>query len=127
MSDRELIETYFRCLNTDDWTTMATLWAEDGVYEPEGGRRREGADEILAFYPKMFGPWTVHVDDPVTIEVLEPGLRAHADVRFTGTSGGRDYDFMAEDDFELRDGRFTLIRTRYDVEALRRQMAENVG
>lgn len=124
MPDRTVIEKYFQAMNAEDWEGAREIFVDDAGYHPAGGRRRQGIEEIVAFFPKLFAPWREHVDTPVNIEILVPGRTARADVHFTGTlHDGREFAFDAVDDFTLRDGRIESVLTTYDVEAVRAQMS----
>ena len=115
----DAVDTYFRCLNTEDWATMATLWTEDATLRAVGARPREGRDSVLRYYSRLFDPWEEHLDTPT--RVIRAGDVVTVEVTFTGRSrAGHDAAFDAVDVFDLRDGRIAALSTWYDLVAARR-------
>jgi len=117
-ASRALIERYFVAINGDDWDAIRQIYTEDGVYQGSGGRPHRGIEEIVAYYPKLFSGWSIHIDTPVRITV--DGSTARADVVFTGTTlDGRELSFDAYDDFVIEGDRLASVATTYDVELVR--------
>lgn len=115
----DTVDAYFRCLNTEDWASMATMWTDDALLRPVGARPRRGPDEIVAFYSTLFDPWAEHLDTPTRI--IRAGDVVTVEVTFTGRSrSGTEVSFDAVDLFDLRDGRIAGLSTWYDLVAARR-------
>ena len=116
------VAAYFRCLNTEDWEVMATLWTEDALLRPVGARPRRGPAAIAAFYSHLFDPWEEHLDTPT--RTIRAGDVVTVEVTFTGRSrSGTDARFDAVDLFDLRDGRIAGLSTWYDLVAARRAVS----
>jgi ketosteroid isomerase-like protein len=117
-----VVHAYFRCLNTEAWDKLAGLWHEDGELRAVGARPRQGRDEVLAFFHRLFDPWRAHLDEPTRVVVA--GDVVVAEVRFTGTTHqGREVGFDAVDVIDLRDGRVCRLTNWYDLDYVRRELA----
>jgi ketosteroid isomerase-like protein len=117
------VSTYFRCLDAEDWETMEEIWTEDARLRAVGARVREGRDEVVGYYRKLFDPWIEHHDTPT--RVIVAGDVVTVEVTFSGrTRTGREASFDAVDVFDLRDGRICALSNWYDLVAARRAVAE---
>jgi ketosteroid isomerase-like protein len=122
VTTEELVWSYFRCLDTEDWATMETLWHEDGEFHAVGARPRHGRDEVLGLFGRLFTPWARHEDRPTRVSIA--GDVVTAEVRFTGTTeDGRAVSFDAVDVIDVRDGRIARISNWYDIDYARQSLA----
>lgn len=113
-----LVAEYFRCLNEEDWAGMRAIWASDGTLRAVGARPRNGIDDVLAYFPRIFGAWVEHRDSPVRI--IDAGAVVTVEVRFTGrTLDGVDAEFDAVDVFDVADSRIARLSNWYDLTAAR--------
>jgi uncharacterized protein (TIGR02246 family) len=123
MGIEDLLKSYFRSLDAEDWETMRSLWHEDGSMVAVGARPRLGVDAIVEFFSKLFVPWQVHEDKPT--RVLICGDTATVEVTFTGTTqDGRQVSFDAVDVIDVEDGRLRRISNWYDIAYARRVLTE---
>src|ERR1700751_1510425 len=112
--NRQLVQRYFDCLNSDDFEGLRDVFAADAELRAVGARPRDGIDEIVAYFPRIFGFWAEHRDDPV--RVLVCGDTITAEVRFVGTTpAGKRVEFDAVDVIDLEDGRIKRLSNWYDV------------
>lgn len=122
MTNEETVRDYFRCLDEEDWEGMRRLWTEDAGLRAVGGRPRDGREEVLGYFEKLFAPWTVHEDRPVRLIVA--GDVITAEVLFLGTTAdGREVRFEAIDLFDLRDGQIARMSNWYDIAYARKALA----
>jgi ketosteroid isomerase-like protein len=122
MSNVDVVRKYFYCLDNEDWDQMRELWSDDGVLLAVGARPRNGIDEVMDLFAKLFVPWPTHRDEPTRIIV--DGDTVVAEVTFTGTTeDGRDVTFDAVDVFDLRDGRIIKETNWYDTALARKLLA----
>lgn len=111
-----VVREYFTCLDTEDWARMAELWTSDGCLRAVGARPRDGREEVIGYFSKLFDPWPAHEDRPTRIVVAEHAQTVLAEVTFYGTTpGGKAVRFDAVDVFDLRDGRICALSNWYDV------------
>jgi ketosteroid isomerase-like protein len=121
---RDATLRYFACLDAEDWVGMADLWAEDGRLLAVGARPREGREEVLEYYGKLFTPWQRHEDRPTRVIVAETDETVVAEVTFFGTTqGGRDVRFDAVDVFDFRDGCICKLTNWYDIAYARKTLS----
>jgi ketosteroid isomerase-like protein len=122
MTTEDVLETYFRCLDTEDWTLMRTVWHEDAEMQAVGSRRRSGLEEILEFLSTLFAAWPVHEDRPTRI--ITAGTTSTVEVTFTGTTrDGRQVSFDAVVVFDIEEGRIRRLSNWYDIAHVRRVLA----
>jgi ketosteroid isomerase-like protein len=115
---------YFRCLDTEDWDGMRRIWRPDGTLRAVGARPRDGLDEVIGYFSKLFDPWPEHVDRPTRVLVFEEEGTVLAEVTFTGRTGdGREVSFDAVDVFDLVGGQIQRLSNWYDVDYARRVTA----
>lgn len=113
---RGLARRYFACLDAEDWTRMAGLWAEDASLQAVGARPREGRPNVLEYFAKLFEPWREHEDRPTRLLVSEADQTVVAEVTFFGTTqDGRAASFDAIDVFDVRDGCIARMTNWYDI------------
>jgi ketosteroid isomerase-like protein len=122
MSNVDVVRKYFYCLDNEDWVQMRELWHEDGVLLAVGARPRNGREDVMGLFAKLFVPWPQHRDDPTRL--ISDGDTVVAEVTFTGTTeDGRDVSFDAIDVFDLRDGRIVKETNWYDTALARKLLA----
>jgi ketosteroid isomerase-like protein len=113
------ISEYFRCVNEEDWDTFRDLWTEDAVLLAVGARPREGREDVLAYYPKIFAVWSEHVDEPTRI--IPAGDTVMVEIHFRGrTVDGTAAEFDAVDVFDLRVEKIARLSNWYDIVAARK-------
>lgn len=113
------VASYFRCLDAEDWDTMEGIWTDDARLRAVGARPREGREQVMGYYRRLFEPWAEHHDTPTRVVVA--GDVVTVEVTFTGrTHAGVDARFEAVDVFDLRDGRICALSNWYDLVAARR-------
>jgi ketosteroid isomerase-like protein len=121
--NRRVVERYFQCANDEDWNGLREVFDENAELRAVGARPRSGRDEVVAYYPRIFGLWAEHRDDPVRL--LVDGDTVTAEVRFTGTTpGGKHVEFDAVDVIDIEDGRITRLTNWYDIAYAREQLAD---
>jgi ketosteroid isomerase-like protein len=121
---RRIVQRYFECLNSEDWDGMRELWTEQGALQATGARPRQGREEVVAYYAKIFSLWAEHRDEPT--RVLVSGDTVTVEVRFTGTTPrGKRVEFEAVDVIDLDDGRIERLTNWYDVAYARAELAES--
>lgn len=123
---RDVVARYFRCLDEEDWRTMAELWTPDGQLRAVGARPRDGRDEVLEFFAKLFDPWPRHRDHPDRVIIAEEDRAATVEVTFTGTTGDRrEVRFEAVDVIDFEHDRIRRLTNWYDIDYARRALAPN--
>ena len=123
MTNEEAVRKYFVCLDTEDWSTMRTLWTANCDLRAVGARPRHGVDEMIGYFSNLFSPWPSHTDAPIRLIVC--GDTIVAEVTFSGmTPDGREVSFDAVDVFDLRDGRISKLSNWYDIAYARRVLSE---
>jgi ketosteroid isomerase-like protein len=126
MSNDEVVRRYFYCLDHEDWDQMRELWHSDGTLRAVGARPREGIEEVMDLFSKLFVPWPRHRDAPTRI--LDAGDAVTVEVTFTGTTpDGREVRFDAVDIFDLRDGRIQRMTNWYDTAYARKMLTVPAG
>lgn len=116
------VAEYFRCLDAEDWEAMEDIWTDDVRLRAVGARPREGRDDVMRYYRRLFDPWEVHHDQPTRVVVA--GDVVTVEVTFSGrTRDGVEASFDAVDVFDLRDGRITALSNWYDLVAARRAVS----
>jgi limonene-1,2-epoxide hydrolase len=120
---REAVERYFRCINTDDYERLGEVFHEDAEFRAVGARPRNGLAEIAEYFPKIFGLWKEHRDEPTRIVVA--GDVVTAEVVFTGTThDGRKVEFDAVDVIDVMNGRIKRLTDWYDIAWVRKQLEQ---
>jgi fatty-acyl-CoA synthase len=113
-ASEDVVLAYFVCLDTEDWERMRTLWHPEAELRAVAARPRNGLDEVIAYFSKLFRPWPRHTDRPT--RVLNCGDTFVVEVTFTGTTpDGTDVSFDAVDVFDLEDGLIRRMSNWYDV------------
>jgi ketosteroid isomerase-like protein len=126
MSNEETVRRYFYCLDHEDWVQMRELWHEDGTLRAVGARPRDGIEDVMGLFPKLFVPWLRHRDEPTRI--IDAGDTITVEVTFTGTTAdGREVTFDAVDLFDLHDGRIERMSNWYDTSYARKMLAAPAG
>jgi ketosteroid isomerase-like protein len=124
MSEQEqaaTIAAYFESLNAEDWSRLRSLWHLEGELRAVGARRRDGREDVMSLFEKLFNPWTVHCDKPV--RVVQSGTSATVEVEFTGTTpDGNSVLFEAVDVFDFEDGLIRRLSNWYDIDYARRAL-----
>src|ERR1700712_1595335 len=96
MTTREIIDSYFKAINSEDWDLLESVVAPDATYQSTGARPRSGRSDVVNFFHGAFRAWSVHDDKPTSLIV--DGDSAAAEVTFTGTTlDGRVLSFDAID------------------------------
>jgi ketosteroid isomerase-like protein len=122
MTNDEVVRRYFWCLDHEDWTEMRRLWHQDGVLRAVGARPRDGLEQVMDLFSKLFLPWPQHEDAPTRI--IHAGDTVTVEVTFTATaSDGREVSFDAVDIFDLSDGRIVKMTNWYDTAYARKMLA----
>jgi ketosteroid isomerase-like protein len=122
MTNDEVVRRYFWCLDHEDWPQMRSLWHEDGILRAVGARPRDGLEQVMDLFSKLFVPWREHQDAPTRVIHAEDTVTV--EVTFTGrTPGGREVSFDAIDVFDLRDGRIAKMTNWYDTAYARKMLA----
>jgi ketosteroid isomerase-like protein len=121
---RSVVADYFRCLNTENWVRMREIWHPLGELKAVGARPRNGHDEVIGYFSRLFRPWPKHED--IATRVIVAGDVATAEVRFEGTThGGRSVAFEAVDVFDAYGGLIRKLSNWYDLDHVRRTLAED--
>lgn len=116
------VREYFRCLNSEDWTSLEKIWHEEATLHAVGARLRSGRPDILAYFPKIFSVWAAHHDEPVRIISADSSVTV--EVAFTGqTLDGSPVAFDALDLFDIEDGLIVRLVNWYDLGAARAALA----
>ncbi len=122
MSNDETVSRYFYCLDHEDWAQMRELWHEHGTLRAVGARPRDGIEQVMDLFSKLFVPWRQHRDEPTRI--IHGGDTVTVEVTFTGTTAdGREVTFDAIDVFDLRDGRIERMTNWYDTAYARKMLS----
>ena len=122
--NRRIVERYFECANADDWDGLREVFHEHAELRAVGARPRIGLDEVVAYYPRIFGLWAEHRDDPTRFLVC--GDTVTVEVHFTGTTpAGKHVEFDAIDVIDISDGRIKRLTNWYDIAFAREQLAES--
>jgi ketosteroid isomerase-like protein len=122
MSNEDVVRRYFYCLDHEDWVQMRELWHEDGVLRAVGARPRDGIEEVMDLFGKLFVPWVRHEDAPTRIIAADETVTV--EVTFTGTTeDGREVAFDAVDVFDLRDGKIERMSNWYDTAYARKMLS----
>jgi ketosteroid isomerase-like protein len=116
--NQDVVRRYFVCLDTEDWTTMRGLWHEGSALRAVGARPRDGIEEVIRYFSRLFSPWAHHVDSPTRI--ISADDTVVVEVKFKGvTLHGREVTFDAVDIFDLEGGRIRRLANWYDLEYAR--------
>src|ERR1700709_2345212 len=100
----ELIDNYFRAVNTENWPLMADLWNETGELVAVGVTPRVGRQRVLEYFPRILAGYVEHVDTPTRI--VAAGDTVLVEIDFVGRlRSGSPIAFNAVDVFDLVDGR----------------------
>lgn len=117
-----VVEKYFAAINAEDWTTFPSLWTKDAVVLAVGARPRNGVDELMTLYTKMFDHWPKHLDIPGRTFVS--GSTVTVEVHFIGTTDdGRELEFDAVDVIDIEDGKIKKLTNWYDTSKVRAMIA----
>lgn len=109
---------YFDSVNLECWEAFSALWTGDSEVLQPGSRPRRGAEEIGAYFRRMFGSWSAHVDAPT--RVLVAASVVTVEVAFTGTTAqGIPVAFNAVDIFDLEGTRIRRLTIWYDPSRVR--------
>jgi ketosteroid isomerase-like protein len=123
MSPEDVVLSYFRCLDSEDWDTMRTLWHPESELRAVGTRPRRGVEQVIGYFSGLFTPWPRHTDAPTRL--ICNGETVVAEVTFTGTTpDGRDVTFDAIDVFDLEDGLIRRFSNWYDIAYARRVLSD---
>jgi ketosteroid isomerase-like protein len=118
-----VVRSYFRCLDTEDWPGMAELWHEECELRAVGARPRLGRDDVVAYFSRLFTPWSEHRDEP--LRVIVAGDVVTVEVRFHGRmASGREVTFDAVDLFDVEAGRIRRLSNWYDLVYARKVLTE---
>lgn len=121
-TNEDVVREYFHCLDTEDWVRMRELWHGDCRLRAVGARPRQGIEEVMSYFGKLFTPWVKHEDKPTRL--LIAGDAITAEVTFCGTtSEGREVAFDAIDVFDLQDGRIHSFSNWYDIDYARKVLS----
>ncbi|WP_419919513.1 nuclear transport factor 2 family protein [Candidatus Poriferisocius sp.] len=116
-SPLDVVEDYFRALNTEDWDLMATVLATDVELVPVGSRARTGSGQAIAFFQKVFQRFPTHDDNPTRF--LDADNTVVVEIAFTGaTPDGLEVAFDAVDVFDVEHGRIRRLSQWFDTAAL---------
>jgi len=115
------VTAYFEALNSEDWESMSSVWAEDAELRAVGSRPRRGRENILSYFRTLFAPWSEHREGPTRLIVS--GDVVVAEIEFAGvTRGGKQLAFDAVDVFDLQRDTITRLSTWYDLTWVRAQL-----
>lgn len=121
---RQTLDAYFAALNGEDWDAVRTLFARDAVLDGRavGLGVREGIDDIVKFYKRVFEKFPTHADEPQTFIV--DGDLAAVSIAFEGTTAdGHDCEFSAVDIFHMDGGMILKLEQWYDTAEIARQVS----
>lgn len=122
-TNEEVVRAYFHCLDTEDWVSMRQLWRDDCRLRAVGARPRQGIDDTMGYFSKLFNPWVKHEDRPTRLVVS--GDTVVAEVTFYGTtSAGRTVAFDAVDIFDLQGGQIHSFSNWYDIDYARKALSD---
>jgi ketosteroid isomerase-like protein len=114
-----LARRYFDAINTENWDALRPLWRTDATFTAVGARTRNGPDEIVALFQKLFVPWAEHDDQPTRF--ITQGNTTAVEVLFIGkTHDGRPVEFSAFDVIDVEDGQIRALTNWYDIAHVRR-------
>ena len=120
---RQVVLRYFTCLDTENWPQMVELWASAGRLRAVGARPRDGRDEVIQYFAKLFDPWPAHRDHPERLIIAPEEETVVAEVTFIGTTpDGREVRFEAIDVFDFADGLIAKMTNWYDIDYARRSL-----
>ena len=118
------IDAYFALINEERWHDLRDIWTDDAVVIAVGAPPRNGKDEIVDHYSRLFRAFSVHRDIPT--RVLPCGDAVTVEVRFEGrTLHDRPVTFEAVDVFDLRDGKICRLTNWYDLVFVRKVLADD--
>ncbi|MFV0463509.1 MAG: nuclear transport factor 2 family protein [Nostocoides sp.] len=121
-----VVGQYFACLNEEDWEGFAALWADDAVVLAAGARPRQGVDDLMMLYTKMFDHWPKHRDVPG--RTLIDGTTITVEVHFIGSvADGREFEFDAVDVIDVQGGKITRLTNWYDTAKVRAMIAPSTS
>jgi steroid Delta-isomerase len=116
------VGAYFSAINAEDWDALRAVWADDAVVLAAGARPRNGVDDLMGLYTKMFDHWPQHQDIPG--RVLVDGHTVTVEVHFVGTTDdGRQLEFDAVDVIDVEGGKITKLTNWYDTSKVRAMVA----
>jgi ketosteroid isomerase-like protein len=119
----EIVQSYFVCLDTEDWDRMRTLWHPEAELRAVGARPRHGIDDVITYFSKLFDPWPRHTDSPTRL--MRCGDTFTVEVTFIGTTpDGREISFDAVDIFDLHGGLIRRLANWYDIAYARRVLSD---
>lgn len=75
MDTREIINTYYRCVNSGDWDTWLTLFADDAVVEDQIAGRAQGINALRGAVDAIKRGYSKFLMHPLHI-VVEGGQAA---------------------------------------------------
>lgn len=119
----DVIKSYFRAINAEDWDALAEVFTPDATVSPAGEPTSTGTEAIVTWYRRTFRRFPVHHDEPLRAITASDGAAAAVEIRFTGeTRTATAFDFRAVDLFDLRDGRIQTMQSWFDTAALLKTM-----
>ncbi|MBH99043.1 MAG: hypothetical protein CL467_00375 [Acidimicrobiaceae bacterium] len=120
-ANRELVDRYFSALNDEDYVVLEEVFHPSAVLRPPGTRIRDGRDEILRFFRKVFEKFPQHADDPS--RVLTDGNCLVVEIDFSGvTSSQKPVSFRAVDIFDIEDSQIINLSQWFDTSDVARQV-----
>jgi len=118
---RALIRRYFAAVDAEDLTTLREVLDPDISLTACGSRPRDGIDDVIKMFSKIFELFPGHSDSPGRLICEDDHIVA--EIHFKGRSaGGVDIAFEAVDVFEIHDGRIVRLTQWFDSAALARQL-----
>tara|TARA_B100000686_G_scaffold213113_1_gene220078 strand:- start:39 stop:419 length:381 start_codon:yes stop_codon:yes gene_type:complete len=119
---RVLIDRYFSALNDEDYAVLEDVFHSSAVLRPPGTRVRNGRDEILRFFRKVFEKFPEHADNPS--RVLADGNCVVVEIDFAGvTSSQKPVSFRAVDIFDIEDSQIINLSQWFDTSDVARQVS----
>jgi ketosteroid isomerase-like protein len=116
------VAAYFRCINEEDWDNFPALWTDEAIVLAAGARPRNGIEDLMGLYTKMFDHWSKHLDVPG--RTLVDGNTVTVEVHFVGTTDdGRELEFDAVDVIDLEGGKIKKLTNWYDTSKVRAMIA----
>lgn len=115
-SIRALLATYEQLLNASDADSIASLYASDGIFMPQGFPTAAGREAVLASYRAIFGNITLSIKFEIDEVTARDGLataltRSNGSVRVNATGdtapeSNRELFVFAQEDGAWRIARY---------------------
>jgi ketosteroid isomerase-like protein len=109
----DVVDSYFKAVNTEDWAMLPTLLLPDATVRAPGAPPLHGIEAALGFYHQLFATLEAHTDTPV--RRITEGDTVVVELRTTGRAKqGGEFAFDAIDVFDLDHDRIRRLTIMYD-------------